>query len=207
MTATQSLLAFLIAAGLLTITPGADTVMVLRTATAEGPRRAMLAAIGIGAGCLVWGIGVAFGLGALMAASPALFAIVRWSGAAYLAWIGASLILSPRDRLDIDDADAASTGGMIWLRRGLVTNLLNPKIGIFYIGFLPQFVPAGYPAATTMLMLAGIHVAMGLLWFAILIGATLPLRRILTLRAVVRTMDRVTGTVFVALATKLAISR
>jgi threonine/homoserine/homoserine lactone efflux protein len=58
-----------------------------------------------------------------------------------------------------------------------------------------------------MLMLAGIHVAMGLLWFAILIGATLPLRRILTLRAVVRTMDRVTGTVFVALATKLAISR
>lgn len=207
MTVTQSLLAFLIAAGLLTVTPGADTVMVLRTATVEGPRRAMLAAIGIGAGCLVWGIGVALGLGALMAASPALFTIVRWLGAAYLAWIGARLILRPRDRLDIDDNEAASTGGLIWLRRGLVTNLLNPKIGIFYIGFLPQFVPAAYPVAATMLSLAGLHVAMGLLWFALLIGATLPLRRVLTLRAVVRTMDRVTGTVFVALATKLAISR
>lgn len=207
MTATQSLFAFLIAAGLLTITPGADTVIVLRTATVEGPRRAMLAAIGIGAGCLVWGIGVALGLGALMVASPALFAVVRWIGAAYLAWIGANLILRPRDRLDIDDADAGSTGGLIWLRRGLVTNLLNPKIGIFYIGFLPQFVPAGYPVATTMLSLAGLHVAMGFMWFAILIGATVPLRRFLTLRAVVRTMDRVTGMIFVGLAAKLAIAR
>jgi len=208
MSLAHALIAFLIAAGLLTITPGIDTVMVLRTATIEGPRRALLAAIGIGLGCLLWGAGIALGLGALIAAAPTLFTVVRWGGAAYLAWIGIGLILRPRDGLDLDGgAEPAAGRGLIWLRRGLATNLLNPKVGIFYISFLPQFVPAGYPATPTIFALACLHVLMGLLWSAAVIGATRPFRRLLTASRVVRGMDRVTGGLFVALAAKLAVSR
>jgi threonine/homoserine/homoserine lactone efflux protein len=209
MTPLQCFVAFAIAAGLLTITPGVDTVMVLRTATVEGARRAALAAVGIGLGCLVWGLGIALGLGALIAASPWLFMVVRWGGAAYLAWIGIGLLLHPRHGLDLDaSADAATgQGATLWLRRGLITNLLNPKIGIFYISFLPQFVPAGYPMTVTVFLLACAHVAMGLFWFGIVIGATAPLRVVLTSSSVMRSMDRVTGGLFVALAAKLAIPR
>jgi len=95
-TVAQALLAFSLAAGLLTITPGLDTAIVLRTAAVEGPRRAALAALGVILGCLAWGAMVALGLGALLNASSLEFNIIRWAGAAYLVWLGIGLILKPR---------------------------------------------------------------------------------------------------------------
>src|ERR1700749_2154351 len=96
-----SLAAFSVAAGLLTITPGLDTALVLRTAAVEGPKRAALAALGIGCGCLVWGAGVALGLGALLQASALAFTALKWAGAAYLVWLGINLIRKPRERFDL----------------------------------------------------------------------------------------------------------
>jgi threonine/homoserine/homoserine lactone efflux protein len=150
----QALLAFSLAAGLLTLTPGLDTALVLRTAAVEGPRRAWLAAIGIFLGTLAWGAAVALGVGALFAASQLAFEVLKWVGAAYLVWLGANLIFKPRDRFEIGGAVAAPTRGSTWLWRGLFNNLLNPKVGVFYASFLPQFVPAGVPAAPWMFMLA-----------------------------------------------------
>ena len=128
--------AYLVAAVLLTITPGLDTALVLRTAAVEGPKRAALAAIGIIAGCLVWGAAVALGLGALLAASSLAFTALKWAGAAYLVWLG----LEPdpqasRDRSSTSNGRRGqaprSNGDFTWLRRGLLTNLLNPKVGVF----------------------------------------------------------------------------
>src|SRR5262249_2168364 len=96
MTYAQSLIAFIAAAGVLTVTPGVDTAMVLRFATVGGPRRAALAGVGISLGCLVWGASVALGLGALLAASEFAFSVVKVAGAAYLLWLGLGLLWEPR---------------------------------------------------------------------------------------------------------------
>ncbi|HEX3917849.1 MAG TPA: LysE family translocator [Caulobacteraceae bacterium] len=199
-----ALLAYLAAAALLTITPGLDTAMVLRAAAVEGPRRAGLAALGIIAGCLVWGAAVALGLGVLLVASHAAYVALKWAGALYLGWLGINLLLRPRSKFELEAP--ATRQGNIFLR-GLLTNLLNPKVGVFYISFLPQFVPAGMPAAPFMFGLAAIHGLLGIVWFAILIGATTPLRRWLQRQAVVRWLDRVTGVVFLGFGLRLALDR
>lgn len=207
MTLGQSLLAFALAGGLLTVTPGVDTLLVLRTATVEGRRAAALAALGIGVGCFVWGAAVALGMGALFAAAPLLFHAVRWAGAAYLAWIGIGLLVRPRTAPAIEGGSGTGGAAWLWCRRGLVTNLLNPKVGIFYLSFLPQFVPAGHAPAPFIALLAALHGLMGLAWFAALITATAPLGRALARPAVARWMDRGCGALFVGLGAKLALAR
>ncbi|MDF1585271.1 LysE family translocator [Marinimicrococcus flavescens] len=210
MTMTQSLVAFVLAAGLLTVTPGLDTAMVLRTSTVEGPRRAALAAIGINIGCLVWGAAVALGLGALLAASETGYALLKWAGACYLFWLGIALVRRPRSGLANEAARPGRPGwtsGRAWLVRGLLTNLLNPKVGVFYVTFLPQFVPAGAPVAAYTFALAAVHVLLGLLWCALLIGASAPLGRALARPALLRAMDRLTGSLFIAFGVRLALSR
>ena len=207
MTVAQSLIAFLAAAGLLTLTPGVDTAMVLRAATVEGRRPAVLAAIGIGLGCLIWGVAVALGLGALITASPVAFLVLKWAGAAYLLYLGARLIWKPRRTFALGAAgSAARPGGWDPLRRGLLTNLLNPKIGVFYVSFLPQFPPPGMNMAAYTFMLACIHVVLGLLWFAMLIAATVPIGRFMGRPGVVTAMDRLTGLVFVGFGARLALA-
>ena len=210
MTTWQSLLAFVVAAGVLTVTPGLDTAMVLRFATVGGPRRAALAGVGISLGCLVWGAGVALGLGALLAASELAFSVLKVAGAAYLLWLGVGLLWKPR-RAFVAEADPSERRGdrvgLDALRRGFLTNMLNPKVGVFYVTFLPQFVPAGVNLAGYTFLLACIHVLLGGLWFTALITATLPLRRLLARPPVVQAMDRLTGCVFVAFGVKLALSR
>src|SRR5580698_2474328 len=123
-----ALIAYLAAAALLTVTPGLDTAIVLRTAAAEGPAKAALAALGVVCGCLAWGAAVALGLGVLLAASSLAYVVLKWAGAAYLAWMGIRLILSPRSRFGLAKPGAAP-GGNWWLR-GFLTNLLNPKVGV-----------------------------------------------------------------------------
>jgi threonine/homoserine/homoserine lactone efflux protein len=209
MTVIQSLLLFSLAAGLLTITPGLDTTLVLRTSASEGPRPAAFAAIGIGLGCLVWGVAAASGLTALLSTAPLAFEVLKWVGTVYLVWLGLKMIFSRSQGLDLADTAAVSvaTPGMGWMRRGLLTNLLNPKVGVFYVTFLPQFVPAGVSVGPWMLLLAGLHVVFGLIWFAVLIAATLPLSRVLRRPAVVRWIDRIAGGVLIGFGAKLALSR
>jgi threonine/homoserine/homoserine lactone efflux protein len=208
MTVTQSLVAFCIAAGLLTMAPGLDTALVLRTAAAEGPRGAALAALGVVMGCLTWGAAVAFGLGALLAASEVAFTALKWAGALYLVWLGLNLIFRPRSRLVLELAQGATTSGSRgWLRRGYLTNLLNPKVGVFYVSFLPQFLPTHVAAGPFIFLLATLHASMGILWFALLIVATRPIARALKHPAVIRRLDRLTGVVFLSFGVKLALVR
>jgi threonine/homoserine/homoserine lactone efflux protein len=208
MTIAQALIAFCIAAGLLTMAPGLDTALVLRTAAAEGPRGAALAALGIVAGCLTWGAAVALGLGALLSASQLAFDVLKWVGALYLLWLGVNLLFKPRSRLGVElDEPASSPSGRSWLGRGYLTNLLNPKVGVFYVSFLPQFLPAHVPAGPFIFLLAALHAVMGLAWFALLIAATRPIARALKRPAVIRRLDRLTGVVFLSFGVKLALVR
>jgi threonine/homoserine/homoserine lactone efflux protein len=206
MTTIQAFLAFIAAASILTITPGVDTAIVLRSAATQGPRPAVFASLGIALGCLIWGAVVSVGMGALLAAFPVAFTVVKWAGAAYLIWLGGKLLLRPRDRLDVGD-EAGPVDQWQSLKLGFYTNLLNPKVGVFYLTFLPQFTPTGASVAVFSFILAAVHVLLTLVWFAILIAATVPMGRLLRRPRAVRTMDRVAGGVFVAFGAKLALSR
>jgi threonine/homoserine/homoserine lactone efflux protein len=206
MTMSQTLVAFIAAASILVVTPGLDTTLVLRSATVGGARPATFAAIGIALGCLVWGAGVSVGLGALLTASTLAFTTLKWAGAAYLLWVGLRLLLRPREAFEPVNIRSVQLDCRQSLRQGLLTNLLNPKIGVFYISFLPQFVPPSVNVAGFSFMLAAIHTLLGLVWFAVLIAATLPLGRLLRRSRVVTTMDRLAGGVFVLFGAKLALS-
>jgi threonine/homoserine/homoserine lactone efflux protein len=205
MSIADNLLAFTFAATVLTLTPGLDTALVLRTATVEGKRQAFHAALGINAGCLLWGAAVAFGLGALIAVSELAFSVLKYCGAAYLAWLGANMLLHPRrSLLPVEPDGKPSTN---WLLKGMAGNLLNPKIGVFYVSFLPQFIPQGEPLVAWTFGLVSIHVVIGLLWSVILIAATQQLAGVLRRAVVIQWMDRATGMIFVLFATRLALSK
>ena len=102
---------------------------------------------------------------------------------------------------------AGAGGGLAWMRRGFLTNLLNPKVGVFYVSFLPQFLPAGVAPAPFIFLLAAIHAALGLAWSACLIGATRPIAGALKKAAAVRWLDRLTGGVFLGFGVRLALER
>ncbi|NGY06535.1 LysE family translocator [Solimonas terrae] len=203
MTITQALLLFTAAAGLLTIMPGLDTMLVLRTALGQGAHAAMLAGAGICAGCLVWGVLASTGLDVVLAVSRSAYDVLRMAGAAYLLWLGLQLWRRPRRAPPTPSAPQA---GLRSFMRGLLTNLLNPKVGVFYVSFLPQFMPAGVDPARFGTLLAAIHAGEGLLWFALLTVATQPLSRWLAQPPLQRAMDRVTGSLFLLFGLRLATS-
>jgi threonine/homoserine/homoserine lactone efflux protein len=197
-----SIAAFALAALVLTITPGLDTALVLRTAATDGSRPAMGASIGIAIGVFVWGAAGAFGIGALLTASMAAYTALRWAGAIYLVWLGGKMLLRPRSEFRFEGASAGSA----W-RRGLLTNLLNPKVGLFYVSFLPQFIPRDANPAAFAILLVAIHVVMGLAWFALLIAAMRPISELLRRPAVIRWLDRATGFIFIGFGIRLAVRR
>ncbi|WP_341648185.1 LysE family translocator [Thauera humireducens] len=208
MTIAQSLWAFTFAAAVLAMTPGVDTALVLRTSVAGGVARAVLAALGVAAGCVVWGAVVAVGLGALLATSGLLFSAVKLAGAAYLVWMGTTLLFARRGGLQLEPG-VATEDGEGWLAaflRGFLTNVLNPKVGVFYLTFLPQFVPAGVDVAGFSFLLALIHVLLSFVWFALMIALALQVRAWLARPAVVRWLDRLTGLFFVGFGLRLAVS-
>src|SRR5690242_17128437 len=135
-----SVLAFAAFAALITITPGLDTMYVVRTAAVSGPGAAMSGALGIGTGCLIWATASALGLTALLAASSVAYGVMRWAGAAYLVFLGIRAI---RRRSAETPPDLPRRSAWASFRVGLLTNLLNPKIGVFYLAALPQFLPRG----------------------------------------------------------------
>ncbi len=205
MTPMGSLAAFTAAATLVTLTPGLDTALVLRTTAAQGRRAGAWAAVGIALGCLTWGAAAALGLGALLSVSRTLFTVIRLAGASYLVWLGVGLLLRPRARLIAGDATERASSPSPFLR-GLATNLLNPKVGVFYVSFLPAFAVREVSFALWGLLLAAIHVGLGLIWFAILIQALDRARTWLSRPGVVRALDRLTGLVFLGFGAELALS-
>ncbi|QDH15619.1 LysE family translocator [Oecophyllibacter saccharovorans] len=213
-----SLLAFTLAAGLMTLTPGLDTVMTLRTAAADGRRAGLGAVLGIALGISVWGVGAAFGLTALLRTSAIAFLAVKCAGAAYLIWLGLSLIIHPRTELTSSrparkaggaaDPEEARIHDPFWhaFRRGLMTDLLNPKIGVFVITFFPQFIPPHVNTVVFSLLLAGILAFLSVVWLGTLVFLTAPLGRFLSRPVVVKRLDRLTGAVFIGFGAKLLLT-
>jgi threonine/homoserine/homoserine lactone efflux protein len=211
--------------GLLTIAPGPDMAVVTRAAVAEGRRAAAETAGGVVCGLLVWGLLAVGGLAAVLAASADAYTGVRLVGAAYLVWLGLWTLSGSREasgrsrsrgvrspwsgsrRPGIDAAGEPVAGGGRRLggawRRGFVTNLVNPKIGVFYTSVLPALVPSGAPTAATQAGLVLGHAGLSLVWlngWARAIGRS---RSVLRRPRVGVWVERVSGAVLVGLGVEI----
>lgn len=211
MTIATALLSFAVVAGLLTIIPGLDTALVLRAAISKGRGYAFATAVGINTGALIWGIAAAIGASALLAASEVGYRVLTLAGAAYMVWLGASMIWKSFRRQESRDLPAAvRNGAATWLHGWLIgvgTNLLNPKVGVFYLATIPLFIPAGTPPLLMGVLLALVHTTLGFVWFtAIIVGTGFASRWLSGARST-RIVDRTTGGVLIGFGVTLALQQ
>ncbi|GAB3584231.1 LysE family translocator [Amycolatopsis endophytica] len=199
----SALLTYTLVALVAVVTPGLDTMLMLRHTLLGGRRAGFRALTGINLGCLVWGTASIAGLTALLAASRIAYDVVRIGGAAYLLWLGGSALWRSF-RHQVPDAEVIVEPGRGALRAGLVTNLLNPKVGVFYLSLLPQFLPAGSGQAAWGALLVFVHVALGWAWMSTVLLLANQARRFLMRTAVKRWLDRLTATVLIGLGVRIA---
>ncbi len=213
-------LAFAGVSALINVTPGLDTLMVVRASVAHGKSAGMYAALGILVGCLLWGVATAVGLTALLTTSQLAYDALRVAGACYLIWLGASALWRVRRRRPRASADAGvasreaadvvavpAGGRLAAFRSGLGTNLLNPKVGVFYMSLLPQFVPDGAHVFGTVLLLTTIDVVELALWYWVVSGAAAALGERLRRPSFRRRMEQVSGVALLGFAAALLADR
>lgn len=195
-------------AALITMLPGPDTAMVLTTALRAGRGAAARAAWGVGTGVLMWGVTAAFGLAAALRNCGFAYEVFRWSCAVYLLGLGVRAVLAARNhrggaRPEPDhDASRMSLG---WgYRRALLTCVLNPKLGVFFVVFLPQFIPAGAPVAETSLALAAVQAGEAVLWYLLVGRLASGAIRVLARPRVRAWLDRITASVFIGFGLRMA---
>jgi threonine/homoserine/homoserine lactone efflux protein len=217
MTVLEAMFLFALVAIPLTIMPGLDSALVLRTAVVSGRKHAYATALGINAGVLAWGVAAAVGATAVLAASETAYRALTLAGAAYLLWLGGQMLWSsfrpgrydalPDAALPRADPSAGRPSGTgpatarsAWrsFALGATTNLLNPKVGVFYLATIPQFLPDDVPHLLMGLLLAVEHDVLGFAWLALLINAAGLAQRWLSGRAIARVTDRITGAVLLA---------
>ncbi len=210
----DSLLWFVLAGLLLNLTPGPDVVYVVSSALRGGVRSGVVAALGISAGCLVHVGLAAWGLGAVLAASPKAFDLLRWAGAAYLVWMGVRLWrASFQSKNSVAEQPFATSDrelkglSQVFLI-GCWTNVLNPKVALFFLAFVPQFIGPGVTQKTgAFLALGALFSVNGALvnmaWAWVAAWAS---RRVSLLRSAMAWMDRLSGTLFVGFGCRLALA-
>src|SRR6185437_2569895 len=205
------LLLFIGVAAIVIIIPGPDTAVVTKNVLIHGRRAGMGTSLGVSAGLSFWTIAAAIGIASLVRASEVAFTVLKLAGALYLVWLGIqALRAAGREMLDGDPARAASRSALSargGFRQGFLSDLANPKIGIFFTSLLPQFVSAGHAVLLPFLVLGAIFVAMTLVW---LLAYTLVAARAAQtlMRPRVRAaIDRFTGVVLIGLGLRLAVER
>ena len=206
----QHLWLFVVSGLLLNVTPGPDSLFIMARSATQGWRAGFVACWGIGSGVFVHVFAAALGLSALLATSATAFTVVKIIGAAYLAWIGIGM-LRQRARAGaavvVDAAPRAISYGAIF-RQGFLTNVLNPKVALFFLAFVPQFIAPDAPSKPLAFIVLGVIFDVnGMLWCHSLALFTAFASRRLKVRAGVgRWLERTMGAVFVALGAKLALA-
>ncbi len=198
---------FLATGILLNLTPGQDTFYIVARTLAEGRAIGIAAALGISAGTLLHTLAAALGVSAVLATSATAFLALKLAGAAYLVYLGATLLLGRRS--SGDDRQMQAAGSMsIAFRQGMLTNVANPKVALFFLAFLPQFIdPESPQKIMAFLVLGGTFVATSTIWCIVLVVALSRLRRLVAAEGhTVMWLRRLAGACFVALGIRLAVS-
>jgi RhtB (resistance to homoserine/threonine) family protein len=209
----HQLLLFVLAGWLLNLTPGPDVLYIVSNSLRGGRRAGVVAGLGITAGCFVHVFAAALGVGALLAASSLAFDVLKWLGAAYLFWIGARLLFMPQPEAAVKElAEEAAAPEVLPNLRGVfvggfLTNVLNPKVALFFLAFVPQFIAPDASDKT------GVFLALGILFnvnsIPVNTGWALAAAWMARREAVQRSLrwlDRVAGLVFIGFGLRLAVS-
>ena len=209
---TPQLLLFIAAGWLLNLTPGPDVLYIVSNALKSGVRAGMAAALGIVSGCFVHVFAAALGLGALLATSATAFSALKWAGAAYLVWMGLKLLLAKGAGPSTVVAGAAGAQpradlGRIY-RRGFLTNVLNPKVALFFLAFVPQFIAPDTPDKLSAFLLLGLlfnlnslPINLGYAWLAAWAS-----HRVAAVQRSMQRLDRAAGALFIGFGLRLAMS-
>lgn len=209
---TTQLLMFIAAGWLLNLTPGPDVLYIVSSALRSGVRAGLVAALGIVSGCFVHVFAAALGVGALLATSAMAFTVLKWAGAAYLVWMGIKLLLAKGSGSAIVPAGVGAEAVAVDLgrvyRQGFLTNLLNPKVALFFLAFVPQFIAPGTQDKVTTFLLLGLifnlnslPINFGYAWLAGWAS-----RRVGTIQRAMHWMDRAAGVMFIGFGLRLAMS-
>jgi threonine/homoserine/homoserine lactone efflux protein len=208
MLGTQNLGLYIASGLLLNITPGPDTFYILGRSAAQGARAGLLSVAGISTGTAVHTLAAAFGLSALLTTSASAFTVVKLLGAGYLVYLGLRMLLE-RSQAGADVAQFQPASAWSIYRAGLFTNVLNPKVALFFLAFIPQFVAQGASSKVlAFLFLGAVFITTSTIWCAFLaISAARVTHRLRGGATTAVTIKRITGAVFVGLGVKLAVSK
>lgn len=203
---------YLVAITLLTITPGVDTVMIIRNTARGGWNDGAVTSLGICSGLFVHATVSAVGISVILLQSAWAFSALKLAGALYLIWLGLSSLRRVAFRRQLFSLNASSETGMRFsfkrsFREGLLSNVLNPKAVIFYMAFLPHFIDPLQSALVQSLLLAGMHFLIAMIWQCLLASAVERAKSWLMRPPVSRIFDSVTGSIMVLIGVKLAIDR
>jgi threonine/homoserine/homoserine lactone efflux protein len=193
-------LPFLAVSAIVVITPGVDMALVTKNALLHGRRAARATALGINLGIFLWTLAAAFGLAAVVAASAAAFTAIKLAGALYLVYLGVRALLGSHETVTVVAGGSA-------FRQGLASNLLNPKIAVFFTSLLPQFVDAAHASPQDLLLLGLLFNCMGVVWLLTYAELAARGRDVLGRPRFKRALDRLTGVALVGLGVRLAFER
>jgi threonine/homoserine/homoserine lactone efflux protein len=205
---TQNLTLFLLAGILLNLTPGQDTLYIVGRSVAQGRRAGLLSALGIASGSVVHTLAAAFGLSAILATSAYAFIVVKFAGTAYLVYLGIRMWLDKSAAKGSPNQFRTDSSWIIY-RDAMLTNVLNPKVALFFLAFLPQFVdPAASSKIVAFLFLGSVFITTGTIWCVVLaLAASAISSRLQAGASAGAIIRRLTGTLFVALGVKLAVAK
>lgn len=199
---------FVTVAAIVVVVPGADMALVARNTAVGGRGAGFRTATGIILGSAVHAAAAVVGLSAVIAASATAFNVVKLLGAAYLVWLGVQTVWATRRRpTRLADNDPARTIPLLRgtpLVQGFLTNVLNPKVAVFFLSFLPQFIDPAGPAVSQTLILSAVFIVMGVAWLGSYVAVIDLLSGVLSRPSVKRWLDRVVGTVLAGLGLRLA---
>ena len=199
---------FLATGVLLNLAPGQDTIYIVGRSLAQGRGAGIASALGISTGGLCHTLAAALGLSAILAADARAFQIVRFMGAGYLVYLGVRMLINNPVRSNARRMPALTSLWRIYVQ-GIVTNVTNPKVALFFLAFVPQFIDRSSSAKSlAFLVLGGTFMATGTLWCLVLAVAAARVREVFDQRATrIRGLQKIVGGVFVALGARLALSR
>jgi threonine/homoserine/homoserine lactone efflux protein len=194
----HALVTFLPVAAMLAISPGPATALVVHSAARGGRRPAVMATAGDATGLALWAVASMFGVSALVAASATAFTVLKIFGAGVLIWFGVQALRRSRQPRE---AGRVGAGGRPF-GRGVITALANPKVGLFYVALLPQFVPEGSPLLATTLLLAASQITLSVVWYMLLVTVVSRARAAFVRGA--RRLEAISGAAMIAFGIKIA---
>lgn len=201
-------LAFIPVAAILTITPGSDTMLVVNNTLTRSTADGLCTVAGINAGLLVHALASALGLSMILMNSATAFEMVKMAGALYIIYLGIQSLRSSRTQEEAEfSAKRCSKGIAASVREGFLTNVLNPKVAVFYLALLPQFISPGESILRQSLLLMAIHFSMGIIWFSFVTLALGRIRHLLSGGKFKKRLEALSGVVFIGLGLKMALSR